>query len=82
MNGATAKKMREFLMSAQGSENVSVVEYHQKRPYSFIKVKCRIRNGVYEGVGFAKVRYPDRWNPAIGYDIAYRKAIADAVRKC
>ena len=82
MNGAQARQMREFLASPRGAENVRVVEYHQKRPYTYVKVKCSTRGKVYEGVGFSKVMYPDRWDSAVGYDIAYRKAIADAVRKC
>ena len=49
----------------------------QRQPYSFCKLHYVYADVDYYGVGFAKTRYPDKWNTELGALKAYRRAVAD-----
>lgn len=50
------------------------MHFHQKKPYTCVVVSYHGDLGEAVGVGFSKVRWPDRWNAERGYDIALGKA--------
>jgi len=51
------------------------VEILQDRPYTAAVVSLQYGGKAYTEVGFAKVSWPDVWNPQYGANLAFTKAI-------
>jgi len=54
-----------------------VVQVLQARPWTAVEVAV----GPHEGLGFSKVCYPDDWDQEKGVEIAYQKAVSNAIRQ-
>jgi hypothetical protein len=67
--------------------NISRIEKWQKKPFTGAMVEAYIPSDsplgftVYTGLGFSKVRWPDRWDADYGYQMAFDKAVMDIVRQ-
>jgi hypothetical protein len=55
----------------------TVIALVQRRPYTMMSVTSWFNGKVYDGVGFSKVCYPDRWDDEQGADIAVSRALID-----
>lgn len=53
----------------------------QLRPSTYIRLQIEHNQRMWQGVGFAKVCRPDKWDSARGYELARQKAIAHIVRQ-
>ena len=68
----------------QGQESLSVIAW-QKKPNTAVQVSYIPRQWRGEAYpcdyGFAKVRYPDKWDTDKGIDLAVKKALASIARQ-
>lgn len=60
-----------------------VVYVRQKRPSTFVYVVCEWpeREEALEDFHFSKCRWPDKWDPDYGVEMARKKAAADIARR-
>lgn len=83
-----SSKREERRLIAQELEIVSV-ETWQEKPYTAVKVKAKYELAAgmkrkiqrYEAVGFAKVSWPDDWDPDYGETLAEAKAVAKICKR-
>ena len=61
-------------------EDVSIVDWQQRRPYTFVDVSIAWEGKRYDGIGFSKVCVPDEWCPVKGRNIAVRHAVEGIVQ--
>jgi hypothetical protein len=64
-------------------EHTAVVDKRQKRPNTFVEVRCVWEETFHEyfDFGFSKCKWPDKWDPDYGVEMARRKAAADIARR-
>ena len=66
---------------AAGNKEIRV-EVWQKRPNTAVKVIVRLPEYPIEmSYGFAKVRWPDKWNAKHGVEVAVRKALESIAKR-
>lgn len=84
MNKQEKKNRKEYHLQQIKEDNPDYdVEYWQKRPNTAARLRYISDTGnsyVFEYFGFAKVCWPDKWNPERGKELALEKAVADIVR--
>jgi hypothetical protein len=56
-------------------DRATVNQFWQKQPYTCVVITSWFDNKEYQGFGFSKVCYPDKWDPEEGADIAKRRAL-------
>ena len=68
---------------AYALEHTVVVHRVQKRPNTFVQVRCAWEEASHEyyDYGFAKCMWPDKWDPDYGVELARKKAAADIARR-
>lgn len=74
------KKERKATTLDEVKKVVIFIQYEIQRPFVFVKAEAKIDGHKWIGLGFAKVCWPDIWNPTIGFAIAERKAIEHIAR--
>lgn len=52
-----------------------------RKPNACVQVSAKLDGKRYTGVGFAKVRWPDKWNVDYGINLAKEKAIMHVVKQ-
>jgi len=63
------------------AESVEGRRIFQRKPWTFVLLQVRV-NGILEEIfDFAKVQYPDEWDPKRGRELAEQKAIAALAKK-
>ena len=78
--GTPRREHREELL-AMVDLGVRMPAFLQKKPYTAVKLELVYRGITWYGLGFTKVRYPDKWDAQHGHDLARAKARADIVRQ-
>ncbi len=73
-------KSKENLL-ALVEEKATVIQIKIRKPYVFVEVKARISDQDICGIGFAKVAYPDVWDPKAGIQVARKRACADVTKQ-
>jgi hypothetical protein len=59
----------------------TVLALIQRRPYTMVSIVSWYSDTQYNGIGFSKVCYPDRWDDEQGADIAVRRALIDILHQ-
>lgn len=75
-----ARLPRKALLSVL-DDRKTVVAIVQRRPYTMVSVTSWFNGKEYDGVGFSKVCYPDKWNDEDGADLALRRALIDILHQ-
>lgn len=76
----TKREMRQNLM-ANIRENITDVATFQRQPNTCVVITSIVNHQAYEGIGFAKVQWPDDWDEQYGLTLAECKAVADIARQ-
>jgi len=76
----TKREMRQNLM-AEIRENITGVATFQRQPNTCVVITANVNGQTYEGIGFAKVQWPDDWDAEYGLTLAECKAVADVARQ-
>ena len=58
-----------------------VSNVYQRRPFTMVRLCCTTPTTAYEGLGFSKVCYPDRWSDKYGKQMALKKATAHIMKQ-
>lgn len=77
----TEKELRKALQQGIYQQIAHIGIVWQKRPYTAVNVMTNIGGTIYEETAFAKCRWPDKWDPEAGVDLARRKVSAALARK-
>ena len=75
-------EIRDKLMErVEGGD--SEIEVWQQRPYTAVRVQVEepLMGMMVAGLGFAKVNWPDKWDPEYGRKMALRKAVASIAKR-
>lgn len=75
-----ARLPRKALLSVL-DDRKTVVALVQRRPYTMMSIISWFNGKEYDGVGFSKVCYPDKWDDEHGADIALRRALIDILHQ-
>lgn len=76
----TKREMRQNLM-AEIQANIGTETVFQRQPWTCVVVTANVNGEVREGIGFAKVQWPDQWDEEYGVTLAECKAVADIARQ-
>ena len=78
----TTKRERRAQIRSVLEDQVVEHQFIQQQPYTALELRLDMPNEPsLFGKGFAKVQYPDQWDPEYGYKLAYNKAMADIIRQ-
>jgi len=53
--------------------------YRVKKPYTYVRIYWK--NTTFEGLGFAKCNPTDAWSTAVGFDVAFGRALKDMAQQ-
>lgn len=77
----TTKRERKQELYAIVADSIVLQETFTRRPNVCVAISVEIGEQDYDGVGFAKVRWPDKWDEAYGVRMALDKAVMQVVKE-
>lgn len=73
--------MNKINNQLRGSLRFGFIRCVFQKPYTMMELQVKLRDSVFNGVGFAKCHPNDEWRDNLGYEIACGRAKADIVRQ-